>query len=84
MASSAWAELNAFRWWRPGTDDDAGRRQPTGTPTFVLAHTVAGKGIPAIEGDAAWHVGYLHGPDVDAAVETIRAVHADLLEEVPS
>ena len=50
----------------------------------MLAHTVAGKGIPAIEGDAAWHVGYLHGPDVDAAVETIRAVHADLLEEVPS
>jgi transketolase len=60
------------------------RRSSTGTPTFVLAHTVAGKGIPAIEGDAAWHVGYLHGPDVDAAVETIRAVHADLLEEVPS
>jgi transketolase len=59
-------------------------RASTGQPTFVLAHTVAGKGIPAIEGDAAWHVGYLHGPDVDAAVETIRAVHADLLEEVPS
>ncbi len=55
-------------------------RQPVGTPTIVFAHTVAGKGIPPIEGDAAWHVGYLHGPDVDAAVETIRAVHGELLE----
>ena len=53
------------------------QQQPGGRPTIVIARTSAGKGIPEIEGDAAWHVGYLHGPDMEAAVRTIRAMYPE-------
>jgi transketolase len=44
-------------------------------PTIVIANTKAGKGIPEIEGNAAWHVGYLHGEDLAAAVRSIRDMY---------
>ena len=65
--------------WRPGTDSMP-RGSRSARPPSCSRTPWPGRGIPPIEGDAAWHVGYLHGPDVDAAVDTIRAVHGELLE----
>jgi transketolase len=62
------------RTWADVAEEQA---RPGGRPTIVIARTQAGKGIPEIEGDAAWHVGYLHGPDLDAAVRTIRQMYPD-------
>jgi transketolase len=49
------------------------RMQPDAPPTFVVAHTVSGKGIDFIEGDAAWHLGYLAGADREEAERQINA-----------
>ncbi|EHL72803.1 hypothetical protein HMPREF1032_02637 [Subdoligranulum sp. 4_3_54A2FAA] len=35
-------------------------REPVGTPTFIIADTVKGKGISYMEGKASWHVGGLN------------------------
>lgn len=53
---------------------DLRRTEPGSPPTLVVARTTAGKGIGFIEGDAAWHVGYLHGDDRDEAIRQIRAM----------
>lgn len=45
-----------------------------GRPTVLVADTVAGKGIPFIEGMAEWHVGYLGGADHERAVRAIRSM----------
>ncbi|MFM7717952.1 MAG: transketolase [Actinomycetota bacterium] len=55
----------------------AEQAMPGARPTIVIARTQAGKGIPQIEGNAAWHVGYLHGPDLDAAVRSIRGMYPE-------
>jgi len=36
---------------------DAIPNQPVGQPTMVIAHTVKGKGVSFMEGQAAWHGG---------------------------
>jgi transketolase len=55
----------------------AGEQQrPGARPTIVIARTKAGRGIPEIEGNAAWHVGYLDGEDLHAAVRSIREMYA--------
>jgi transketolase len=51
------------------------KRRPDGQPSLVIAHTVAGKGIGFIENQAAWHVGYLHGPDAEEAERLVRAMY---------
>lgn len=52
------------------------RRDSEATPFVLIANTIAGKGIDFIEGDAAWHVGYLHGPDNEEAVSRINAMYS--------
>jgi transketolase len=44
-------------------------------PTMVIANTVGGKGIPFIENDANWHIGYLDGPDRTSALEQIEMMY---------
>ena len=58
--------------WRGVAED---QERPGARPTIVIANTKAGKGIPEIEGNAAWHVGYLHGEDLDAAVRSVREMY---------
>jgi transketolase len=45
-------------------------------PTMVIANTVGGKGIPFIENDADWHIGYLHGADRSSALEEIERMYS--------
>jgi transketolase len=59
------AEFDRFERRRAESD---GRTEPT----MVIAHTTGGKGISFIEDDADWHIGYLDGPDREAAIEEIR------------
>lgn len=47
------------------------RRAEGGAPTVIVADTVAGKGVPPIEGMAEWHIGYLGGKDLDNALRTV-------------
>lgn len=54
--------------------DERRERDPDARPTALIADTVAGKGVPFIEGLAEWHVGYLGGIDRARAVESIRAL----------
>ncbi|MCU4672786.1 transketolase [Microbacterium fluvii] len=51
----------------------AQRHSDGGRPTVILADTVAGKGVPPIEGMAEWHIGYLGGADLDAALLTVAS-----------
>jgi transketolase len=51
------------------------RRAEGGKPTVIVADTVAGKGVPPIEGMAEWHIGYLGGADLDAALQSVASVH---------
>lgn len=82
------AKWEAFRWrvieadghdlgqlCQALSDFDAQRRLFS-TPTVLIANTIAGKGIPFIENDAAWHVGYLDGPDHDEAVRNIKQMYS--------
>lgn len=81
------AKWEAFRWrvaevdghdlvqLRRALDDFDAQRDLSAPPTVLIARTVAGKGITFIEGDAAWHVGYLHGPDNDEAIRRIKAMY---------
>lgn len=52
------------------------RRVSGGAPTVIIADTVAGKGVPPIEGMAEWHIGYLGGADLARALETVAPPHA--------
>lgn len=47
------------------------RRADGGAPTVIVADTVAGKGVPPIEGMAEWHIGYLGGKDLENAMRTV-------------
>lgn len=49
------------------------RRAAGGEPTVIVADTVAGRGVPAIEGKAEWHIGYLGGADLAAALVSVGA-----------
>ena len=40
-------------------------------PTVIIAHTVAGKGVSFMEGDFAWHLGYLAPEDEARALEEL-------------
>lgn len=53
---------------------DERRATTDAPPTVVIADTVAGKGVPFIEGMAEWHVGYLAGTDRERAVAGIRSM----------
>lgn len=53
---------------------DERRATADAPPTVVIADTVAGKGVPFIEGMAEWHVGYLAGTDRERAVAGIRSM----------
>jgi transketolase len=48
---------------------------PGGEPTMIIAGTVGGRGVPLIENQADWHLGYLHGPDRDAAIRQLRSMY---------
>lgn len=50
---------------------DAERADGEIPPTIIIAQTISGYGVPFIEGDADWHLGYLHGEDYDEAVSLI-------------
>jgi transketolase len=50
----------------------AGRQEPT-VPAVVIAHTVKGKGIPYMESEIGWHLGYLSPEDEARAQEFIEA-----------
>lgn len=56
------------------------RRRTGGPPTFILAHTIAGRGVDFMEGQAVWHLGYLHGPDEVEARRQITTMY-DLAEQ---
>lgn len=47
------------------------RRAEGGKPTVIVADTVAGRGVPPIEGMAEWHIGYLGGDDLERALRTV-------------
>lgn len=49
------------------------RHAAGGPPTVIVADTIAGKGVPAIEGMAEWHIGYLGGSDLTDALEQVRS-----------
>jgi transketolase len=51
------------------------RRKQGGKPTFIVAHTVSGKGVDFIEHEAAWHLGYLAGADEDEARRQIASMY---------
>jgi transketolase len=51
------------------------RRATGGPPTALVAETVAGRGIPFIEGMAEWHVGFLAGEDYERARDGIEAMY---------
>jgi transketolase len=50
----------------------AGREEPT-VPALVIAHTVKGKGVPHMESEIGWHLGYLSPEDEAKAQEHIAA-----------
>ncbi len=41
-------------------------------PSLVIAHTVKGKGVPFMESELGWHLGYLTPADAKYALEQIR------------
>lgn len=49
----------------------AGREAPT-QPAVVIAHTVKGKGVPFMEREIGWHLGYLSPKDEAKALEHIE------------
>ncbi|MFE9693641.1 transketolase [Micromonospora sp. NPDC005806] len=44
-----------------------------GKPTVIVAHTVKGKGIPYMETQFGWHLGYLHPDDEKLALAHLRS-----------
>jgi transketolase len=48
---------------------------PRGQPTMIIARTVGGRGVPFIENQADWHLGYLHGPDREEALRQVRSMY---------
>jgi transketolase len=56
---------------------DERRREPGAAPTALVAETVAGRGIPFIEGMAEWHVGFLAGEDYERARAGIEAMYGE-------
>ena len=49
-------------------------RAESGAPSFVLAHTVKGKGVSFMENDNAWHGNTIREADYRRAVEELDAV----------
>lgn len=66
-------DLTALRAAYDGYDER--RQSPGAPPTVLIADTTAGKGVDFIEGQAAWHVGYLHGDDNKEAIRQITAMY---------
>jgi transketolase len=48
---------------------------PDGQPTMIIARTVGGRGVAFIENQADWHIGYLHGPDREAALRQVQSMY---------
>jgi transketolase len=59
-----------------GAFDQHRRANPAGAPSLIIAHTTGGKGVPAIEAQAEWHIGYLEGPDREMAIREITEMYA--------
>jgi transketolase len=57
------------------TFDAYRQAEPSGQPTMIIARTVGGRGVPFIENQADWHIGYLHGPDREAALRHVRSMY---------
>lgn len=57
------AVLNAFATLPPPAAEQ---------PTVIIAHTVTGKGVSFMEGDFAWHLGYLAPADEARALKELR------------
>ena len=85
--SSLAEKWSAFGWWveevdghdfaalRSAYDRFDDRRATAGAPpTMLIANTVSGKGISFIEGMSEWHIGYLHGADVERALQDIESM----------
>jgi transketolase len=53
---------------------DRSRAGGDSPPTVVIARTVSAKGVPFIEDDAEWHIGYLAGEDRERAVGLISTM----------
>ncbi|MHB1537682.1 MAG: transketolase [Solirubrobacteraceae bacterium] len=53
----------------------AARREPT-VPAVVIAHTVKGRGVPFMESEIGWHLGFLSPEDELRAREHIAAAEA--------
>jgi len=51
------------------------RRREGGKPTFIIAHTISGKGVDFIEDQAVWHLGYLTGEDEKRARAQIQGMY---------
>lgn len=51
------------------------RRLAGGKPTFIIAHTISGKGVDFIEDQAVWHLGYLTGEDEERARSQIQDMY---------
>ncbi|SCL34335.1 transketolase [Micromonospora rhizosphaerae] len=52
---------------------DATAASHDGKPTVIVAHTVKGKGIPYMETEFGWHLGYLHPSDEKLALAHLRS-----------
>jgi transketolase len=48
-------------------------REAPEAPAVVIAHTVKGKGVPFMESEIGWHLGYLNAADELRARESIEA-----------
>jgi transketolase len=57
------------------------RHQAGGKPTFIIAHTISGKGVDFIEHEAVWHLGYLHGVDDREARRQINSMYEQEKED---
>jgi transketolase len=45
-----------------------------GPPQAIVAHTVKGRGVARMEGDADWHLGNLAGEDLDDVIEELQCL----------
>jgi transketolase len=52
---------------------EATARAHDGVPTVIVAHTVKGKGIPYMETEFGWHLGYLAPSDEERALAHLRS-----------
>jgi transketolase len=52
----------------------------TGRPTVVIARTIKGKGVKAVENKEGWHGKAITGPEADAAIEELGGLRNIVVE----